>query len=346
MLGGIGGGGERVDVGRGADHLEGVAKPLHGCTGHEDRAFERVGAVAGELVGDSREQAMLRRHRFCPGVEQRKAAGAVGRLHHARIKAALPDGRRLLIPGDTQDRNRATEQIGRAEGSGAVADLRQQRHRNAEELAEIGVPTAAPDVHQQGARGIGRVGDVQLAAGQPPQQERVDRAEREPTRFRRGARALDMVEQPGELGGGEIRIEQQPRRRGDHLLVAGASQRRAGVDRAPILPNDRVVDWAAGLPIPDDRGLTLIGDADRCNVAGIRAGHRQRIAHGRERRRPDLFWIVLHQAGRGIDLRDLLLRTGDRRQRSVEQDRARRGRALIDGKQIVRQARPPAQGDR
>ena len=44
------------------------------------RFFERTGVAAG--------------------VEQREAAGAVGRFHHAGLEAGLADGRRLLVAGD------------------------------------------------------------------------------------------------------------------------------------------------------------------------------------------------------------------------------------------------------
>ena len=101
LLGGIGRRSERVHVRRRGDHLERVTQPLHRRPGDEDRAFERVGAFAFELVGDRREKAVLGRNRLISGVEQREAAGAVGRLHHAGSKAALPHRGRLLVAGDT-----------------------------------------------------------------------------------------------------------------------------------------------------------------------------------------------------------------------------------------------------
>ena len=42
-----------------------------------------------------------------------------------------------------------------------------------------------------------------------------------------GARAVDVIEQPGDLAGGKIRIEQQPGLGGDRRLVAGPPQRVA-----------------------------------------------------------------------------------------------------------------------
>ena len=45
--------------------------------------------------------------RLPPGIEQREAAGAVGRFHHAGLEAGLADGRRLLVAGDAANRDRA-----------------------------------------------------------------------------------------------------------------------------------------------------------------------------------------------------------------------------------------------
>ena len=47
------------------------------------------------------------------GVEQREAAGAVGRLHHAGLDAGLPDRRRLLVARHAEHRHRRAEDVGR-----------------------------------------------------------------------------------------------------------------------------------------------------------------------------------------------------------------------------------------
>ncbi len=60
LLGRIGTFGERADIGRLGDDLQAVAQPLHGGAGDEDRAFQRIGALAVELIGDGREQPVAR----------------------------------------------------------------------------------------------------------------------------------------------------------------------------------------------------------------------------------------------------------------------------------------------
>ena len=91
--------------GRRLDQLQAVAQPLHGSAGDEDRAFQRIGALAVELIGDGGQQPVLRGHGRAAGVEQRKAAGAIGRFHHAGLEAGLADGRGLLVARHTANRN-------------------------------------------------------------------------------------------------------------------------------------------------------------------------------------------------------------------------------------------------
>jgi len=176
---------------------------------------------------------------------------------------------------------------------------------------------------------------VYFAAGEPPQQERVDGAKGELARARSLARAFDMVEEPGDLRGREIGIEQQSRALRDHRLVAGLLQRRAGIGRAAILPHNRIVDRPATRAIPHHRGFALIGDPDRGDITRGNASVGQRGAHGCDHARPDLLRIVLDMTRRRIDLAKLLLCDGNRLKRAIEHDSASRGRALIDREKKV-----------
>src|SRR5262249_49670438 len=62
---------------------------------------------------------------------------------------------------------------------------------------------------------------------------------------------------------------------------------------------------------------------------------------GRDHARPDLLGIVLDPAVGGKILRELLLRGGNRGERGIEHDGARRGRALVDGDKMGRHERSP-----
>jgi hypothetical protein len=50
-------------------------------------------------------------HRGRAGVEQGKAAGAIGGFHHARRKTGLADGGGLLVAGDAEDGDELHEQF-------------------------------------------------------------------------------------------------------------------------------------------------------------------------------------------------------------------------------------------
>ncbi len=171
LLGRVGAFGQAVGLGRLGDELEAVTQPLHRGAGDENRAFQRVGAFSLELIGDGGEQPVARGDALAPGIEQREAAGAVGRFHHAGLEAALPDRRRLLVAGHAENADGRAEQggLGRAEFARAVADLRQHRRRHAEYPAQSVVPLPARNIEQQRARGIGGIGGVHPAAGEAPQ---------------------------------------------------------------------------------------------------------------------------------------------------------------------------------
>jgi hypothetical protein len=73
------------------------------------------------VLGDARRLAEEERRRA--GVENRKAAGAVGRFHHAGRETGLTDQCRLLVAGDAADRNCAAEPLRRAVVGSAIAYL-------------------------------------------------------------------------------------------------------------------------------------------------------------------------------------------------------------------------------
>ena len=103
-------------------------------------------------------------------------------------------------------------------------------------------------------------------ARQPPQQKRIDRAERQLPRFRARPGIRHVIQQPRNLGRGKIRIEPQARARRDQCFRRRQGTARGG--RAPVLPDDRIVNRAPGRAIPDQRRLALIGNPHGCQIAG------------------------------------------------------------------------------
>ena len=111
-------------------------------------------------------------------------------------------------------------------------------------------------------------------AGQEPHQPGVDGAEGELAALGRGTRAARVVEQPGELGSGEVGVEDEPGALAKERLEAARLQHVARRRGAPVLPDDGVADRLAGRAVPDDRRLALVGDAERGDVGGAETGLR------------------------------------------------------------------------
>ena len=337
VLTGISFGGQRAALRCRGDDAQAVAQPLHRGAGDEDGALQRIGALAVELIGDGGQQPVARGDGSRAGIDEREATGAVGRLDHAGREAGLADGGGLLVAGDAEDGDGCAEDrgFGHSVLSIAVAYLGQDGARHVEEREEIVVEGTLGEVIEQRARGVGGVGGVHFAACEAPDQERVDGAEGQVAGLGERARPFDVIEQPGDLGGREIGIQQQAGLGRHGRLVPRAFQAAAHLRRASVLPHDGAVDGPACTPVPDDAGLALVGDADGGNVARAELGCGKRLPGGLHRRAPDVFRIVLHPPGGWIVLGKLSLGEPQERQVGAEQNRAARGGALID-----RQNRP------
>ena len=179
------------------------------CTSEPVTAIEPSSAYTGrlvaDLVADRGQQAVLAGHLLGAGVEQHEVAGAVGVLGLADLEAGLAERGRLLVAEDAGDRH-AAEHAALADVAvhlGGGPDLRQHRQRDAHLLGDVRVPGQRVEVHQHGARGVGRVGDVQAAvgaAGHVPDQPGVDVAEHQVARLGLLPGALDVVEDPATFG--------------------------------------------------------------------------------------------------------------------------------------------------
>ena len=227
----------------------------------------------------------------------------------------------------------AAEQAGVAvaEFRGGVLYLGKHRARHAQQLQQLVVPFAGVDVEQQRARGVGGVGGVHLAGGEPPQQIAIDGAEHQLAAFGAGARAGHVIEDPGDLGAGEIGIDDQAGLGGDRRLVAFALQSGADIRGAAVLPDDGAVHRLAGGAVPHHGGLALVGDADRGDVFRFQPGLFQRVAAHHDGRGPDVLRLMLDPAGRRKMLREFLLRGGGDGNIAAKHDGARGCGALIDG---------------
>ena len=231
-------------------------------------------------------------------VDHQEGTGAEGALGLAGLQATLAEGGGLLIAKHRRDRHTGKGQAGsdHGEGIGAGPQLRQQRHRHPEGLAELGVPAAGPQIHQQGAAGIAAVGGVALTSAELPEQPAVHRAEGQATT---GGRRLVIAfpQQPEQLAGGKVGISQQAGAVADQRFEAAGFPRGAEGSGAAVLPDDRQPLGDAIGAAPEQGGFALVGDA-----AG---GHRppllgaDRRLQGRHRLQlalPDRGRILLHPA--------------------------------------------------
>ena len=190
------------------------------------------------------------------------------------------------------------------------------------------------DIEEKGARGVGRVGRVHLAAGQAPQEEGVDGAGAEFAGLGTPPRALHPIEDPGEFRRREIRIEEKPGPRGDGGFGSRLAKVGAGIGGPPILPDDRAMHRLAGLAVPDDDGLALVGDAERRDIGRPDPGLANRGATGGDDGAPDFLGIMLDPAGLRKILRQFLLRDADHLHRPVEDEGPRRGGSLVYGEDV------------
>src|ERR1700739_1371336 len=149
---------------------------------------------------------------------------------------------------------------------------------------------------------------MNLALRQLPDEPAVDGAEGEFPGLGQASGAGDVIQNPRDLTSRKKGIDQQTGALLDHGSVTILPELFAKIGGAAVLPDDRVVNGFAGFAIPDDRGLTLVDDANGCNTGRARSGFGKSLGCDRDLRRNDLFRIMLNPAGTGKDLIELLLR--------------------------------------
>ena len=169
--------------------------------------------------------------RSAPVLQQQEGAGAVGLLPFPAPPAPLAEQRRLLIAGHAGNRNRPSEQVGRgrAEVARRRPHLRQHGHGHAEQGAQLLAPASLADVVEHGARRVRRLRGVHGAAGEPPDEPAVHCSRAQLAALR--ALGQPLRQQPLELGGREVRIDDEPGARPHHwrsVAPARGTARRFG----------------------------------------------------------------------------------------------------------------------
>ena len=325
----------RLDICCGGDHSEVVAQPLHERSGDGDGAFEGVhrGLIA-DLVADGGEQSVLAHDLVGACVQQHEVACAIGVLRLTGRQARLTERGGLLVAQDAGDGNTAerTALADIAVHLGGAADLREHGHRDAHVRTDALVPGQGVEIHQQRARGIGGIGVVQTAvdtARHVPQDPGVHVAEAQLAGVGLLLRALDVVEDPLDLGAREVGRERQAGLRG---VLGGVAPAELGDDAvgASVLPDDGVVDGLAGGTLPHQCGLALVGDAHGRDVRRGEVGRGECAGGDAADVVPDLHSVVLDPPGLREDLLVLALIGGDDGALVIEDHAPSRGGALID----------------
>ena len=188
-----------------------VPQPLNDRSADKDRAFQHIGGAVTELPTNGCQQSRFRIDRRLARVHQQKSARSVSVFDVTRVKTALPEQRRLLIPRRAGNRNAFPEQMLGciAEYAGGRLDLGQDCLRNAEQIEQIAIPRPCVNVVQHGARRIGGVCRVDFSARQIPDQPTVHRAEAQFPCFRATACVGDVFQNPLQFGCRKIRVGNQ-----------------------------------------------------------------------------------------------------------------------------------------
>ena len=172
-------------------------------------------------------------------------------------------------------------------------------------------------------------------AGEAEEEKGIDRAKGQLALFGPLSGLRQVVQQPGQFGGREIRIEQQAGLLPDQLLDASLPQAAALINRPAILPDDgRVKGFAAG-PVPQYRRLPLVGQADGLNLLRPQAGPAQGLLADGHRVRPDDLGVLFHPAVGWIELGQLLLSLGQGPPLAVKDDGPAGGGALVNGQDVL-----------
>jgi hypothetical protein len=173
--------GEARDIIGARNERQTIAQPLNGGAGHEHGTLEAVGAPCLGAPAHRGDETARRRLRGATDVHEQKAAGPVGVLRLATQEAALTERRRLLVAGDSGDRDGAAEDafLGFGDDAGRVDDPGQNGARDSEGTQQIIVPLHGFESHEKCAAGVRDIGDVGPPAAESPHEERIHRAERD-----------------------------------------------------------------------------------------------------------------------------------------------------------------------
>ena len=149
---------------------------------------------------------------------------------------------------------------------------------------------------------------MRLAAGEIPDQPRIDVAEKQLAALGALARTLDVVEYPLDLGAGKICVYKKPGLVANIVADAVGGKLIADGRCASALPDDGVIHRLACVFIPNDRSLTLVCYAYAGYVRRGKLAFFKCLGKGAKLRFQYDHRVVFDPAGLGIYLWKRILR--------------------------------------
>ncbi len=147
-----------------------------------------------------------------------------------------------------------------------------------------------------------------------------------------------MVENPGDLGGGEVRVDDKAGLPGDFGLVR--LELLASLGCPAVLPNQGRRERSAGGSFPHDCGFPLIGQPDRRDPIRFNPSVEQRAGDLRAYRTDEGIGIVFHPSRLRIGGKDLELTLTDRAKSRVVDDGTSARRSLINHQEMLSRHAP------
>lgn len=287
-----------------------VHEEFHAGACHCYAALQSVDGCAIEVVGHGGEETVLRDDGLLADVVEQEATSAVCVLGLTRLKALLAYESSGLVAQAAREAEvleRAACDLAERLGVCGADDLGHvhfaQIELVGEEVEHLLAVLEGVDVHEHGAACVGRVRDEDLLvrpAVELVHEPGVDGAEGQVAGFVRFAHFLFVLQQPQQLGHGGVGGDGQA---ADicQLVTAGTRFELTGeCGGSSVGPYDGIVEWLAGLDVPDDGRFSLVGDANGFDaVFGVAVlfedfeGALNAVFNGLD----NLVWIVLVPAG-------------------------------------------------
>jgi hypothetical protein len=205
-------------------------------------------------------------------------------------------------------------------------------------LADAFRPVQLVQVHQHGTAGVGDVSHVRptaCSAGEVPDDPGVNVAEDGIAALGRFAYTCNVVENPLHFGTGEVGGQGEADLFAEPVLADVAFKLFTDFVGAGVLPDDGVVEWFAGIFVPNDGGFALIGDTNSNDVGGGEVAFLHRAFDDVLGARPNFHGIMFHPAWFGIDLFVFQLVAADRLASVVEDHAAGTGCTLVNRGYVI-----------